>query len=129
MCCSPKSLSLGYYVEEVHTVERCPHKADVVGPNPTFSNVPIVLVVSTGDCGSPGSGSNPDRHPYLESWSSGYLTCLENRRTFRYREFESRTFRKLRSGCLAAKTAVLHTVHRRFESYSEHNIWTRSSIG
>lgn len=29
-------------VEEVHTVERCPHKADVVGPNPTFSNVRVV---------------------------------------------------------------------------------------
>lgn len=57
-------------VEEVHTVERCPHKADVVGSNPAFSNVPIVSVVSTGDCGSPGSGSSPDRHLELrnESW-------------------------------------------------------------
>ena len=51
------------YVEEVHTVERCPHKADVAGPNPAFSNVPIVLAVSTKDCGSLGSGSNPDGHP------------------------------------------------------------------
>ena len=51
-----------------------------------------------------------------------YCTALEKRHTSGYREFESRTFRKLCSGCLEAKTAVLHTVHRRFESYSEHNI-------
>lgn len=65
-------------VEEVHTVERCPHKADVAGPNPAFSNVPIVLAVSTADCGSSGSGSNPDGHPTFGSELVGASHCLEN---------------------------------------------------
>lgn len=84
-----ESLSLGYYVEEVHTVERCPHKADVVGPNPTFSNVPIVLVVSTGDCGSPGSGASPDRHPRIKKRKLDSVSGSTPNMIFGNRGFES----------------------------------------